>query len=295
MKAKSALEHKEIMHLTQILELEPNKIYDETNTKNLPYRHIVIFTDQDTDGSHIMGLVLTFIREFFPSILTLWPNFVQRFATHIVKAKIGNEQKSFFSLQEYKKWCGDRKPSHVKYYKGLGTSTDEEAREYFQNIQTHLTEVEYTGTESEDAIRTFFDPSKSNQRKDILQSIDQESAVNYENDKTTFQEFCYNELIHHCAADNVRSIASAIDGLKPSQRKILHTARNRPAGEVKVASLAANTTDQTAYHHGEASLIAAIMSMAQVHVGTNNIAYLKNNGQFGSRLTKRDEGLAAPR
>ena len=100
MKAKSALEHKEIMHLTQILELEPNKIYDETNTKNLPYRHIVIFTDQDTDGSHIMGLVLTFIREFFPSILTLWPNFVQRFATHIVKAKIGNEQKSFFSLQK---------------------------------------------------------------------------------------------------------------------------------------------------------------------------------------------------
>lgn len=295
MKAKNALEHKEIMHLTQILELEPNKIYDESNTKNLPYRHIVIFTDQDTDGSHIMGLVLTFLREFFPSILKLWPNFVQRFATHIVKAKIGHEQKSFFSLQEYKKWCGDRKPSHVKYYKGLGTSTDEEAREYFQNIHQHLTEVEYTGTNSEDAIRTFFDPSKSNTRKTILQSIDEESSVNYEKDKTTFEEFCYNELIHHCAADNIRSIANAIDGFKPSQRKIIHVARNRPAGELKVSSLAANTTDQAAYHHGEASLIAAIMSMAQTHIGTNNIAYLKKNGQFGSRLTKRDEGLAAPR
>tara|TARA_Y100000741_G_scaffold365242_1_gene361297 strand:- start:12269 stop:15616 length:3348 start_codon:yes stop_codon:yes gene_type:complete len=295
MKAKSALEHKEIMHLTQILGLEPNKQYDETNVKSLPYRHIIIFTDQDTDGSHIMGLVLTYLREFFPSLFKLWPDFVKRFATHIVKAKIGTESRSFFSLQEYKKWVGDRTPNHVKYYKGLGTSTDEEAREYFRNIDQHLTEIEYTGDNSEEAIKTFYAPDKANKRKEILQSIDAESCVDYMLPKTTMEEFCYNELIHHCAADNERSIANGIDGLKPSQRKILHTARQRKNGEVKVASLAANTTDLTAYHHGEQSLVSAIMSMAQKHVGTNNIAYLKPNGQFGSRLTKRDEGLAQPR
>lgn len=295
MKAKTALEHKEIMHLTQILQLEPHKQYDESCVKGLPYRHIVIFTDQDHDGSHIMGLVLTFLREFFPSLLQVWPDFVQRFATHIVKAKIGNETKSFFSIQEYKKWCGDRQPSHVKYYKGLGTSTDEEAREYFRNIDQHLTQIEYTGKGSEEAISTFYAPDKADKRKDILQSIDVESCVDYEQPKTTFEEFCFNELIHHCAADNERSIPNGVDGLKPSQRKILHTARTRKAGEVKVASLAANTTDLTAYHHGEVSLVSAIMMMAQKHVGTNNIAYLKPNGQFGSRLTKRDEGLAAPR
>lgn len=295
MKAKTALEHKEIMHLTQILQLEPNKVYDGSNMKQLPYRHIVIFTDQDHDGSHIMGLIMTFIREFFPSILQIWPDFVQRFATHIVKAKIGTETKSFFSLQEYKNWCGNQKPSWVKYYKGLGTSTDEEAVEYFENIQNHLTEIQYTGEESDDAINVFYASDKSDKRKDILQSMDAATFVNYKLPKTTFEEFCYNELIHHCAADNIRSIACGIDGLKPSQRKILHTANSNKSGEIKVASLAAKTVDTTAYHHGEASLISAIMMMAQKHVGTNNIAYLSPNGQFGSRLTKRDDGLAAPR
>lgn len=295
MKAKTALDHKEIMYLTQILQLEPNKVYDEHNTTNLPYRHIVVFTDQDHDGSHIMGLILTFLREYFPTLFGVWPNFVQRFATHIVKAKIGQETRSFFSIAEYKQWCGNRVPSHVKYYKGLGTSTDEEAREYFRNIAQHLTDVEYTGKDSEEAIRTFYAPDKSDKRKEILQSIDEESYVNYELPKTTFEDFCFHELIHHCAADNERSIASAIDGLKPSQRKILYTLRRRKAGEVKVAALAANTMELTAYHHGETSLVSAIMMMAQKHIGTNNIAYLKPNGQFGSRLTKRDAGLAAPR
>ena len=296
MSAKKALEHKEIMYLTQILGLEPNKQYDTANVRNLPYRHIVIFTDQDTDGSHIMGLVLTFIREYFSSLLNIWPDFVQRFATPIVKAQIGTEKRSFFSMSEYKTWCGDRQPKHVKYYKGLGTSTDEEAREYFNNITEHKTNVMYTGEMSEEAISTFYAPDKSEKRKEALKQIDENSCVNYKEDQTTFEEFCYNELIHHCAADNDRSIANAIDGLKPSQRKILDTTLSRSdKKEIKVAALAASTTELKAYHHGEQSLISAIMQMAQTHIGTNNIAYLVPKGQFGSRLEKRDAGLAAPR
>ena len=295
LKAKKALENKEIMYLTQILGLEPYKLYDESNTKNLPYRHVIIFTDQDTDGSHIMGLLIVFLREFFPSILQFWPDFIQRFATHIVKAKIGNEQKSFFSLQEYNSWLADRLPSHVKYYKGLGTSTDEEAIEYFKNIKDHLIEVEYTGINSEDAIKSFFSSEKTGKRKEMLKSIDESSFIDYKKPKTTIEEWCNKEYIHHCAADNGRSIGSAIDGLKPSQRKIIHTARNRKKGEVKVAALGASTTEITCYHHGETSLITAIMLMAQQHIGTNNIAFLKPIGQFGSRLTRREKGLAAPR
>jgi DNA topoisomerase-2 len=295
MSAKSALEHQEIMYLTQILKLEPNKEYDDSNTQNLPYRHIIIFTDQDTDGSHIMGLIMTFVREFFPSILKLWPNFIKRFATHIVKAQIGTERKSFFSLQEYKIWLGDRKPSKVKYYKGLGTSTDEEAREYFHNINTHLTDIVYTGEDSSEAIQLFYASNKADDRKKVLKSIDTESFVNYGEEDTTFEFFCHNELIHHCAADCIRSIANGIDGLKPSQRKILHTIRMIKGKEVKVSELAANTTSKTDYLHGEASLIGAIMMMAQTFIGTNNIAYLRPNGQFGSRMTQRDKGLAQPR
>lgn len=34
----------------------------------------------------------------------------------------------------------------VKYYKGLGTSTDKEAMEYFKDIATHKMDFDYQGT-----------------------------------------------------------------------------------------------------------------------------------------------------
>lgn len=295
MSHKSALSHKEIMHLSQILQLEPSKMYDASSTKNLPYRHVVIFTDQDHDGSHIMGLVLTFLRELYPSLFKVWPDFVKRFATPLVKAKVGKELKCFYSEVEFKKWKETNTPVSVKYYKGLGTSTDTEAKEYFRNIQRHLTIVQHTGDASEKAISTFFAASQADMRKTLLKQIDPNSCIDYEKDVTTFENFCHDELIHHCAADNERSIPSAIDGFKPSHRKILFTARKRIKKEMRVAALAAMTTEETAYHHGEASLVMAIMMMAQQHVGTNNISYLVPKGQFGSRCDKRDTGLAAPR
>ena len=42
-------------------------------------------------------------------------------------------------------------------------------------------------------------------------------------------------------------------------------------------------SEVSAYHHGEASLQQAIVGMAQIFVGTNNINLLSPNGQFGSR------------
>jgi DNA topoisomerase-2 len=86
-----------------------------------------------------------------------------------------------------------------------------------------------------------------------------------------------------------------IDGLKPSQRKILYGAflRGLDKTEVKVAQLAGFVSDRAAYHHGEASLNGAIIGMAQNYMGSNNINILKPNGQFGTRLSGKD--FASPR
>jgi DNA topoisomerase-2 len=51
-----------------------------------------------------------------------------------------------------------------------------------------------------------------------------------------------------------------------------------------VAQLAGYVSEHAAYHHGEASLNAAITSMAQQFVGANNVNLLAPVGQFGSRL-----------
>ncbi len=80
-------------------------------------------------------------------------------------------------------------------------------------------------------------------------------------------------------------MANAIDGLKTSQRKILFTAFKRNlTSEIKVAQFGASVAEISAYHHGEASLMAAIVGMAQNFVGANNLNLLFPSGQFGSRL-----------
>jgi DNA topoisomerase-2 len=54
--------------------------------------------------------------------------------------------------------------------------------------------------------------------------------------------------------------------------------------EIKVAQLAGYVSAESAYHHGEVSLQATIVGIAQDFVGANNLNLLLPNGQFGSRL-----------
>ena len=88
-----------------------------------------------------------------------------------------------------------------------------------------------------------------------------------------------------------RAIPHLIDGLKPSQRKILYTAlKTAKNSRIKTASLSGNTISSANYHHGDASLNEAITKMVQTH--SNNISLLQGEGSFGSRLVP---DAAAPR
>ena len=54
--------------------------------------------------------------------------------------------------------------------------------------------------------------------------------------------------------------------------------------EIKVAQFSGYVSENSGYHHGEASLNSAIIGMAQNFVGSNNINLFVPKGQFGSRL-----------
>ena len=98
-------------------------------------------------------------------------------------------------------------------------------------------------------------------------------------------DFVNKELILFSMADNIRSIPSVADGLKPGQRKVLFGAfKKKIVKEIKVAQLVGYVSEQTAYHHGEQSLTSTIVNLAQNFVGSNNITLLSPNGQFGTRL-----------
>ena len=110
----------------------------------------------------------------------------------------------------------------------------------------------------------------------------------------TYEDFINHELAQYSKADNVRNIPSAIDGLKPGQRKVLYACLKRPpAQEVKVAQLSGFVSEHTAYHHGETSLQATIINMAQSFPGANNLPLLMPIGQFGTRLSGGKDAASA--
>lgn len=81
-----------------------------------------------------------------------------------------------------------------------------------------------------------------------------------------------------------RAIASVVDGLKPVQRKILHvsnsTWRTGTEKTLKVFQLCGKVASEAFYHHGDASLSAAIVNLAQSF--KNNLPLMEEDGQFGS-------------
>lgn len=72
-----------------------------------------------------------------------------------LKVSKGKEEKAFYSIPEYEEWKNSTdnvKSWKVKYYKGLGTSTPKEAKEYFADMQRHQIEFHHEGAACDEAI-----------------------------------------------------------------------------------------------------------------------------------------------
>lgn len=284
----------EINNIKQILGLQHGKVY--TDTKSLRYGHLMIMTDQDHDGSHIKGLIMNFLHHFYPSLLQI-PGFLVEFITPIIKATKGRESIAFYTLPEYESWCenSNTRGWKIKYYKGLGTSTSAEAKDYFANIESHRKEFVWEGDEDGEAINMAFSKKKVEERKDWLRNYVPGTFLDHSADSISYHEFVHKELILFSRADLERSIPSMVDGLKPGQRKIMYACFKRNLrSDIKVAQLAGYVAEHSAYHHGEASLSATIVNLAQDFVGSNNINMLVPQGQFGTRL-QGGKDAASPR
>jgi DNA topoisomerase-2 len=283
---KQLTENKEFSDLKKILGLQQDKIY--TSLSELRYGRLMIMTDADADGSHIKGLILNMIHYFWPSLLKL--NFVVSMVTPIIKVSKGSQTISFYTDSTFRHWYGSGKPGwKVKYYKGLGTSTSAEAREYFRKIQD-LTVKFDVDSETDESMLLAFHKTKADYRKAwLVESSEKPSSeleVPYGNiGQLDITSFIHKDLVNFSLADLKRSIAHVSDGLKPSQRKILYACFSRNlTNEMKVAQLAAYVSEKTSYHHGEVSLADTIVKLANDYVGSNNINLLEPIGQFGTRL-----------
>jgi DNA topoisomerase-2 len=285
---KKISENKEITEIKKILGLETGKEYKtiEDVYKNLRYGKVLFMTDQDLDGSHIKGLGINLFQSEWPSLSEI-PEFIGFMNTPILKAKKGDKELMFYNEGEYESWKqsnnNDIKSWKIKYYKGLGTSTGKEFREYFENKK--IVGFQHSGDKSNDTIDMVFNKKRADDRKDWLEEYQRDSYLDTNKSSVTYEEFINREFIHFSKYDCDRSIPNLMDGLKISLRKILYSAfKKNLTSEIKVAQFSGYVSEHSGYHHGEASLNAAIVGMAQNFVGSNNINLFMPNGQFGTRL-----------
>jgi DNA topoisomerase-2 len=297
------MNNEEINNLKQILGLKQGKIYNDTS--ELRYSKIMILTDADLDGNHIKGLLVNVFHYWWPQLLKL--NFIQTLRTPIVVVSKGKVKKEFYTEGDYNIWKQENNSGWtIKYFKGLGTSKKEDAKDIFGRLNNLKIDYDHENKKCDDAIVLAFEKDKNvktsetnikltDQRKIWLQGYDKDSYIDSKTNKVSYQDFINKELIHFSIYDNMRSIPNMIDGLKPSQRKIMHYMLDKcsTTKDIKVAQLSGYVSAETNYHHGEVSLQQAIINLAQDYTGSNNLNFLAPNGNFGSKFASND--AASPR
>jgi DNA topoisomerase-2 len=287
--------NEEIRNMAKALGLKYTLTYEtDADVKSLRYGGIIALCDSDTDGYHITGLLINYVHNFWPALITR--GFVSFCITPIVKVYKGKDILPFYTLTSYDDWLKTATGAYrTKYFKGLGTSTAAEAREALANIDQKLINFE-RDENCDESVSLLFSKSRADERKTwLMERYDPKSSIDRDNRTVGVSDFINLEVCHFSKDDNDRSIPSIMDGLKPSQRKILYIAFKHAVNtEMKVAQLGPLVSQKADYHHGEQSLMGAIIKLAQNYVGANNINLLLPLGAFGTRLANGADA-ASPR
>jgi DNA topoisomerase-2 len=296
--------NKVVMNLIKVLNLKHNVDYSKPqNYKTLNYGTVLILTDADKDGIHIKGLIINFFHELFPSLMKK-KGFVVSMETPIVKVveKRGAKDRLFYDEVDFENYrLNSPDDSYTfKYYKGLGTIGSKDVPLFFGKKM-----VQYDLTDDCDRyVNKVFKDEYTDDRKEWVQKYRLEEpktcqATTKEGGagSLTVGDFMELEMIKYSYEDCKRSLASCVDGLKESQRKVIYGIRKKFKKQtdfIKVAQLSGYVAEQTDYKHGEQNLCDTIVKFAQDFVGSNNIPLLEPDGQFGTRL-EGGKDAAAPR
>jgi DNA gyrase/topoisomerase IV subunit B len=288
--AQQIAENEELIEIKKMLGLKEGMDYSSVdNFATLRYGYVVILTDADDDGKHIMGLILNFFYCRFQTLLAR--GYIHYLRTPILRVYAKNQTIKFYSAGEYETWR-DKTPNALnwkhRYYKGLGTSKDSDILDDFKSPKMVMCIYD---DRSPDSFKLAFDSKYSNQRKSWIATW--KKAFDIEDMKECpISKFIHEEFIQYSVSNLHRSIPRMMDGLKVSQRKVLWTAFVHWKGtglgvlmkgpkEIKVERFASITAEATNYHHGGNCLSETIIGMAQNFVGSNNMPYFTQDGQFG--------------
>lgn len=290
--------------LKTVLGIEDGVIYE--TVEGLRYGKVVCVKDADSDGASIMGLVMNFFSSKFEALLDI-PGFFSEFISPMIqvipKAK-GSKKIPFYNEVEYKHFIEEqsRNPTVgqfvVKFIKGLATNEDDDIKEYFTHYNDNCIPIEFD-MEYTTNMDLAFHKAFADKRKEWLTTITPETHLpRTKGQPITCTDFLNNDMVLFAMDSCIRAIPSVVDGLKPSQRKVLYTLFKmsgvKARTQMKVFQLGGLVAKQSNYHHGDQSMNGAIIKMAQDYPGSNNIPLLQRSGQFGSRQ-ENGEDAGQPR
>lgn len=280
----------EISSLKRIIGLQSGLDYSiDKNFNTLRYQKIVALADSDLDGVHIKGLLLNFFESQFKGLVQR-EGFLTQFISPAVICKKGKETLRFYSNPEYKIWQDGKSSTElnkwtIDYLKGLSSSQDTDIESYFDLYDDHLKLFDIP--EDVDTLDRSFNKKRALDRKEWLQDYNSQDILEYSPTvkKIKLDDYIDKELKHFSMFDNIRSIPKLMDGMKPSQRKIIYSllTHYKNVKKEKISTLAAGISEKTKYHHGNVSLECALVNMAQAFTGSNNIPLVQGYGNFGTR------------
>lgn len=249
----------------------------------LAYDYIVLFTDADDDGFHIRGLGLLLFSKLVPDMNAL-ENVLCYMNTPLVTVKQRAKVLEFYSLYELEKWTHENsKHAKPNYSKGLGSITPAMMEHYFRDFEDRLTMFKFEKGH-ETWLDLAFNANMADYRKKWLLTY-KPSDLLVKCESINVKNFVNRQLIQYSDSSNRRSIVNIMDGLKQSTRKCMwYMLQNHVKEPEKIDVLCGGVTKDTCYHHGEASLVGAMIGLATNYVGSNNVNLLVPEGQFGTRM-----------
>ena len=274
------------------------KLGEKPLLKNMLYKKIVIMTDQDTDGDHIAGLIITFLSTAWPELTKM--SILYKMCTPLViiydKKK---KEYHFSSASEADKWIQDNKLTKaqqqnlsIRYFKGMGQYPKSWEEIFFKDF-TYIKEIVFDEHSSAN-IKTFFDADYIDERRVIINNQYVSSRFSYFSaDFININKYLLINMLYYFQQNNLRHLPSLYDGLNDSQRRVLHTIIPMERKKINMTSLAGIVKSVAAYEHGDTSLQKVIMTMAKSYDGHTYIPLiLIISNAAGTRYAAKQEASA---
>lgn len=301
---KLPLDNEEIKNLAKSLGIAPGVDYSTPEgIASLRYAGIFIDSDQDEDGFHIRGLLIADLFALVPSLLKSLSGFIRVFNTPVVEMvhkTRKNTYLEFMALEAHKTWMRDTEESEKRrwrpiYKKGLGTSSDKDAKRYMRTLGAHSYKVVFD-EEAAESINVMFGPDSDKRKFALKNRLNLSDTVDTTAEEVTVTDIMYKEVLVYFFADVQRSLPS-LDGNVHLQRIIAtYASGHLPVNSsVKVSVIAGAATKALSYHHGEASMCGGISVAGRSHKFGNNVNGLKPQGQCGSQHANPKKSTASPR